>query len=176
MAAGENPAGLKSVQPWGQIAGKDLRGLVLIQGDDVMMKWFFSLRGAVVLSILTLVSQLWRGYLDAMFVMPVEYSDEGTLQLAAVIFTVLFAGWALAIWSAGQGSRRGLAATFVVNGLVLLAIPVGFLLFYCPADCRADAGIFNLANTLNLVLGLLAGISLLGQLWPRSAAMVRAEA
>lgn len=141
-----------------------------------MMKWFLSLRGALVLSLLTLVSQVWRGFLDAMFVMPVEYGDEGTLQLVAVIYTVLFAGWALAIWSAGRGSRRGLVATFVLNGLVLLAIPVGFLLFYCPADCRADAGVFNLVNSLNLVLGLLAGIALVGQLWPRSAAVAQVEA
>lgn len=140
-----------------------------------MLKWFFSLRGAVILSILTMVSHLWRGFLDAMFVLPVEYSNEGTLQLAAVIFTVLFVVWGLAIWATSRDSRRGAAAAFAINGLVLLAIPVGWLLFYCPADCRADAGVFNLANTLNLVLGLLAGVSLLGQLWPRSAAMVRAE-
>jgi hypothetical protein len=141
-----------------------------------MMKWFFSLSGAVILSALALLSNVWRGFLDAMFVLPVEYGDEGTLQLAAVIFTALFAGWALAIWSAERGSRRGLIATFVLNGLVLLAVPVGWLFFYCPAECRAEAGVFNLANTLNLVLGLLAGISLAGQLWPRSAAMARAEA
>jgi hypothetical protein len=141
-----------------------------------MMKRFFSLSGAVILSVLTLISHVWRGFLDAMFVMPVEYPQEGTLQLAALIFTALFVGWALAIWSAERGSRRGLIATFVLNGLVLLAVPVGWLFFYCPADCQADAGIFNLANTLNLVLGLLAGISLAGQLWPRSAAVARAEA
>jgi hypothetical protein len=141
-----------------------------------MMKWFLSLTGALTLSVLALVSNLWRGFLDAMFVLPVDFGDESTLQAAAVIFTALFAGWALAIWSAGRGGRRGLVVAFVINGLVLLAVPVGWLLFYCPADCRAEAGVFNLANTLNLALGLLAGIALAFQLWPRSAPVAQMEA
>ena len=86
------------------------------------------------------------------------------MQLAAIIFTLLFAGWTWSLWSAERGSRRGLRAAFLVNALVLLAIPVGWLLFYCPAACRAEAGIFNLANALNLILGLLAAASLGWQL------------
>ena len=125
-----------------------------------MKQWFFSLNGALTLSVLALLSNLWRGFLDAMFVLPNDFGDDGTLQLAAIIFTVLFAGWGWAIWSAWQRSRRGLIAALLINSLVLLAIPVSWLLFYCPAECRADAGVFNFANTLNLILGLLAGISL----------------
>jgi hypothetical protein len=62
-----------------------------------------------------------------------------------------------------------------INGLVLLAVPIGWLLFYCPAQCRADAGVFNLANTLNLVLGLLAAAALATQLRrsPRRAVPVQ---
>jgi len=130
-----------------------------------MKEWFFSLNGALTLSALTLLSQVWRGFLDAMFVLPTDFGDEGTMQLAAIVFTALFASWSWAIWSAWRGSRRGLLAAFLINLLVLLMIPISWLLFYCPAACRADAGIFNLANTLNLVLGLLAGISLATQLW-----------
>ncbi len=130
-----------------------------------MKNWFFSLNGAVTLSLLTLLSEMWRSFLDAMFVLPIDFSDEGVMQLAAVIFTMLFAGWAWVIWLAQQGSRRGLAAAFVINALVLLLIPVSWLFFYCPVDCRAEAGIFNLANSLNLLLGMLAGISLAAQLW-----------
>jgi len=130
-----------------------------------MKIWFFSLKGAITLSLLALISELWRGFLDAMFVLPVDFGDDKTMNIAAIIFAVLFAAWGLSIWSAQQGSRRGLVAAFVVNGLVLLAIPVGWLFFYCPADCRSDAGIFNLANSLNLILGMLAGISLAAQIW-----------
>lgn len=140
-----------------------------------MKEWFFSLKGAVILSVLTLLSHVWRGFLDAMFVLPVDFGDEGALQLAAIIFTLLFAGWGLAVWSAGRGSRRGLMAAFVINGLVLLAIPVGWLIAYCPAECRADAGVFNLANTLNLVLGLLTSVTLAVQLWPGRQPVAQVE-
>jgi hypothetical protein len=125
-----------------------------------MKNWIFSLNGAIVLSLLALVSNLWRGFLDAMFVLPNDFGDDGLMQLAAIIFTALFVGWAWALFSAWRGSRRGLAAAFIINGLVLLAVPVGWLLFYCPAGCRAEAGIFNLANTLNLIFGLLAAVAL----------------
>lgn len=139
-----------------------------------MKEWFLSLSGALTLSVLTLLSQLWRGFLDAMFVLPTDFGDKTTMQLAAVIFTALFAGWGWAIWSAWRESRRGLLAAFFINLLVLLMIPISWLLFYCPSACRAEAGIFNLANTLNLVLGLLAGISLALQLWRRPQPIVEA--
>lgn len=131
-----------------------------------MKQWFTSLNGAITLSALALLSEAWRGFLDAMFVIPTEFGDEGLMNLAALIFTLLFGGWAWALVAAGRGSRRGLVMAFALNALVLLAIPVSWLLFYCPAECRADAGIFNLANTLNLVLGLLAAVSLGRQLRP----------
>jgi len=134
-----------------------------------MKNWLFSLQGAVTLSVLTLLSEMWRGFLDAMFVLPVDFGEAGTMQLAAIIFTLLFAGWGWAIFSAWQGRRRGLLAAFGINALVLLVIPVSWLFFYCPAACRADAGVFNLANTLNLVLGLGTAVSLLPQLRQKHA-------
>lgn len=131
-----------------------------------MKQWFTSLNGAITLSVLALLSEAWRGFLDAMFVFPTDIADEGLMNLAAVIFTLLFGGWAWSLVAASRGSRRGLIAAFALNLLVLLAIPVSWLFFYCPAACRADAGVFNLANTLNLVLGVLAAVSLGWQLRP----------
>jgi hypothetical protein len=125
-----------------------------------MKSWFLSLNGALVLSTLALLTNLWRGFLDAMFVLPNDFGSEGMMQLAAIIFTLLFAGWAWSLFSAWRGSHRGLIAAFAINALVLLAVPIGWLLFYCPADCRAEAGIFNLANSLNLIFGLLAALAL----------------
>jgi len=125
-----------------------------------MKNWFTSLNGAITLSVITLLSHLWRGFLDAMFVLPTDYGEEGLMQFAAVIYTLIFAGWAWTLLAAWRGSRRGLIAAFAMNGLLFLAVPVSWLLFYCPAVCRAEAGVFNLANTLNLVFGLLAAISL----------------
>lgn len=129
-----------------------------------MKQRIFSRQVAITLSIVTLLSHVWRGFLDAMFVLPVDFNDATTMQLAAMIFTALFAGWSWAIFSAWRSSRRGLLAAFSVNALVLLAVPVGWLFYYCPAACRATAGVFNLANTLNLALGLLTAVSLAPQL------------
>lgn len=129
-----------------------------------MKAWFNSRNGALVLSTIALLTELWRGFLDAMFVFPNDFGDEGIMQWAAIIFTALFAGWAWSLLTAWQGNRRGLVAAFVINALVLVAIPVSWLFFYCPADCRATAGIFNLANTLNLIFGLLAAVALGQQL------------
>ncbi len=131
-----------------------------------MKTWFTSLNGALALSTLALLTEAWRGFLDAMFVLPFDIGDPGLMNLAAVIFTFLFGGWAWALIAAWQGSRRALLAAFILNALVLLAIPVSWLFFYCPAACRADAGIFNLANSLNLIFGLLAALSLGIQLRP----------
>jgi hypothetical protein len=132
-----------------------------------MKDWFASLQGAIALSVVTLITIVWRSFLDAMFVLPFDFQGEVFLQVAAIIFTVLIAGWAWALFSAWRGSRAGLVAAFAINLLVLVAIPISWLLFYCPADCRAEAGVFNLANSLNLVFGVLAAVSLGLQFWPR---------
>jgi hypothetical protein len=119
---------------------------------------------ALVLALAALLSELWRGFLDAMFVLPVDFNQPATLQLAAVIFTILFAGWGLALAIAWQGSRRATMATLGINLLVLLAIPISWLFFYCPAECRLQAGVFNMANSVNLILGVLATAALIGQI------------
>ena len=136
-----------------------------------MKNWFTSLQGALAFSILALISEVWRSFLDAMFVLPVDFSDEGLMILASLIFTLLFSLWVWLLILTGRGSRAGMIAAFMLNALVLLAIPVSWLLFYCPSGCRADAGIFNLANKLNLIFGVLATISLGLNIWrsqPRS--------
>jgi hypothetical protein len=123
-----------------------------------MKNLFTSINGAIALSAIALLTELWRGFLDAAMVISVEFSD--IIQPFALIFTLLFSGWAWSMIAAKQGKRGGLSAAFVINAFVLLAIPVSWLFFYCPADCQATAGIFNLANTLNLIFGLLAAIAL----------------
>jgi hypothetical protein len=138
---------------------------------SLMKYWFTSLNAAITFSVITLITQVWRGFLDAMFVLPVDFDQQSLMQLAAAIYTLLFTAWAWTIFKAWQGSRKGVMAAFLINGLLLLAIPIGWLLFYCPAACRAQAGlIFNLANTSNLVFGLLAGITLAMQIWQRREA------
>ncbi len=132
-----------------------------------MKKWIISLNAAVTITALTIFTEAWRGFLDAMFVFPVDIKDPVTMQLSALVFALLFGGWAWALALTWQGSRKALIVTFSLNLLVLIAIPVSWLFFYCPAACRASAGIFNLANTLNLILGILSAFTLGYQLTRR---------
>jgi hypothetical protein len=125
-----------------------------------MKNWFISLNGALIITALAIFSEAWRAFLDAMFVFPVNFPDPAMGQIAALVFAILFGGWTLALAFAWRGSRKALITTFALNLLVLFVIPISWLFFYCPAVCQADAGIFNLANTLNLILGMLAAIAL----------------
>jgi hypothetical protein len=114
---------------------------------------------AIGLTLAALLSEMWRGFLDAMFVLPVDFAEPSMMQLAAVIFTVLFGGWGVALAFAWRGSQSAMIINFGLNLLVLIAIPISWLFIYCTADCRAGAGIFNLANSMNLILGALAAVS-----------------
>lgn len=133
-----------------------------------MKNWFTSLNSAIAFSAIALLTEVWRGFLDAMFVFPNDIGEENFMHLAALIYVFLFALWVWSLISAARGSRRGLVAAFAINLLVLLIIPVSTLLFYCPVDCLAEAGwIFSLANSLNLLFGLLAAVALGSQLLQR---------
>ena len=139
-----------------------------------MKNWFTSLNGAITLTALTIFSEAWRGFLDAMFVIAAEFNTPSSMQAAAIIFAVLFGGWTWALALAWQGNQKALILTFSINLLVLFVIPVSWLFIYCPAACQAEAGIFNLANTLNLVLGVLAAISMSFQLRRKSVQAIAA--
>jgi hypothetical protein len=131
-----------------------------------MKNWYFSVKGAIALSRIALITEVWRGFLDAMFVFPTDFADEGTMHAAALIFTLFFVGWVWLLVLTARGSRKGLIGNFLLNIVVVFLVPISWLLFYCPSACRVDAGfLFNLANNLNLIFGVLASISLGLQIW-----------
>lgn len=135
-----------------------------------MKNWFTSLNGAIALSAFAWVTEIWRAWLDMLFEYPnpsiVNATiDSGITLVITLIYTAIFAGWAYAMHSAARGNRGALIATFVVNAFVWLAIPVGWIIAYCTGPCVANAGVlFNLANWLNLIFGLLAALPLALQL------------
>jgi hypothetical protein len=129
-------------------------------------------KAAISLSVITILTELWRSFLDAMFVLPTEFNDENLLYLASLIFTLLFGGWIWALVTARTGKRGALIVTFLINAVVLVIIPISWLFFYCPSACRADAGIFNLANTLNLIFGVAAGIALGLLIWGKQVVQI----
>jgi hypothetical protein len=123
------------------------------------MKTFTSLNGALTLTALAWLSELWRTLIDATQGF-YSKATEGSLLIAFTLgYTAILAGWVYALSVAARGSRGGLIAVFILNAFVWLAIPVGTVFFYCPGGVCASS-VLNIANALNLILGLLAGISL----------------
>jgi|CXWL01.1.fsa_nt_gi hypothetical protein len=133
------------------------------------MKTFTSLNGALALTALAWFSELWRTVIDAtqQFYVP---ASRDALSLGSLAYVALLAWWVYALHTATRGSQGGLMTAFALNALFWLGIPIGTVFFYCTGPCVASAGIvFNIANWLNLILGLLAGVALALVLWRKGA-------
>src|SRR5512143_2375907 len=130
------------------------------RGNNTVKSWFTSLRGAVTLSVIALLTELWRAFVDFQH----EYSNflnsTGAVLLGTLLYTALFGGWALALLRAMRGSRSALIAALIINLLFLLVLPIGALVAYCPSPCPELWPLFELANWINLLFGLLATIAL----------------
>lgn len=129
-----------------------------------MKSWFTSIDGAVTLSVIALLTELWRAFVDFQR----EYSNflngTGAVLLGTLLYTALFGGWAWALLRAMRGSRSALIVALIINLLFLLAIPLGTLVAYCPSPCRELWPLMELANWINLLFGLLATVALALQL------------
>ncbi|MBM3179255.1 MAG: hypothetical protein FJZ86_02765 [Chloroflexi bacterium] len=140
-----------------------------------MKNRFVSLNGAIALSAIAWLTELWRAWLDMMFEYPGPIVQARVDNLATLvvtlIYTAIFSAWAYSMHAAMRGSRSGLIATFALNAFVWLAIPFGWKVAYCTGDCVARAGLFfNVGNWLNLIFGLLAGMALGLQLAQKKSA------
>ncbi len=129
-----------------------------------MKNWFTSLHGAVTLSVIALLTELWRAFVDFQH----EYSNiltgTGAVLFGTLLYTTLFGGWAWALLRTMHGNRALLITALIINLLFLLAIPIGTLVAYCPSPCRTLWPIMELANWINLLFGILAIIALALQL------------
>jgi hypothetical protein len=137
--------------------------------NNKVKSWFTSLAGAVTLSVIALLTELWRAFLDFQH----EYSNflnsTGAVLLGTVLYTALFGGWAWALLRVMRGSRRALLAVLIINLLYLLVLPIGALVAYCPSPCPELWPLFELANWINLLFGLLATVALVWQLRSKKA-------
>jgi len=129
-----------------------------------MKSWFTSIDGAVTLSVIALLTELWRAFVDFQR----EYSNflngTGAVLLGTLLYTALFGGWAWALLRALRGSRSALIVALIINLLFLLAIPLGTLVAYCPSPCPELWPLMELSNWINLLFGLLATVALALQL------------
>jgi hypothetical protein len=128
-----------------------------------MKSWFMSLTGAITLSAIALLIELFRAFLDFAYILPNEFATSTELMtLTALVYVVVFGVWGRGLFAAQGGGRAGIVAALVVGALFLVAIDVGTIFFYCPGGCSLF--LFNLATWAGLVLGLLAVIALAFQL------------
>ncbi len=129
-----------------------------------MKNWFMSLNGAVGLSVIALLTELWRAFMDFQNEYSNFLSSAGAVLLATLLYTALFGGWAWALLHASRGNRSASIAALIINVLVLLVLPVGSLVSFCPSPCWELWPLFELANWINLLFGLLATATLALQL------------
>ena len=135
-----------------------------------MKSWFTALNGAVTLSVIALLTELWRAFVDFQYEYAQVLNSAGAVLLGTLVYTAFFGGWAWALLRAMRGSRSALIAALILNLLILLAIPIGALVAYCPSPCRELWPLMELANWINLFFGLLATVALALQLRRSKAA------
>ena len=58
-----------------------------------MKNWFTSLNGAVTLSVIALLTELWRAFVDFQYEYSKQLNSMGALLLATLLYTALFGGW-----------------------------------------------------------------------------------
>ena len=120
-----------------------------------MKTWITSLTGAVVLSFVHLLLELWRGFLDFAYVLP-DYSGGKTSNMAlyGLLYTVIFAIWLIGLRTAEQGKRGGLITAIVLGLLFWLGLDLSTIFFYCPGGC--EEAVFDYSTYTSLVVGALA--------------------
>ncbi len=129
-----------------------------------MKLWFTSLTGAVVLSFIALIVQVFRALLDFGLVYTNLGANKDTVILAAAIYMVVFGVWAGGLLAGTAGRRAGLMAAFGVGLLFWLGLDWTTILpITCPNGC--DTPWFYVAAGIGLVVGGLALISLGLQIW-----------
>jgi len=120
-----------------------------------MKTWITSLTGAIALSFVHLLLELWRGFLDFAYVLP-EFSSGKTSNMAlySLLYTVIFAIWLIGLRNARQGKRGGIIVAIVIGALFWLGLDLSTIFFYCPGGC--EKAVFNYSTYTSLIVGALA--------------------
>lgn len=132
-----------------------------------MKNWFTSVNGAITLSFAALLIELFRGFIDSMFVYPVEF--KGAELALAVAYTITLGVWGAALFAARERKRWGLIAAFAIGLLLWIAQDWMTILVFCPNGCNAIWS--TIAALADLVVGGLALIALGLQIWRKRAAV-----
>ena len=126
-----------------------------------MKSLFTSLSGAITLSFAALLIELFRGFIDSMFVYPFDF--RGSELVLAVVSTIIFGIWGAALFAAREGMRWGLIAAFAIGLFLWVTQDWGTILVYCSNGCNSMWSMIT--AYAGLLVGGLALIALGLQLW-----------
>jgi hypothetical protein len=133
-----------------------------------MWNWLLSLRGAVALSVIALLTFIARiTGLDAIFVLPSEMGVREDQVLTVGLFMLgvaaLFGAWIWALLAAARGSRAGMIVALIFSLFTALFGGLYTLVALCQPRCAAaPAG--NIVVWAELLVGLAASVALGSQL------------
>ena len=130
-----------------------------------MRNWFTSLKGAIAISTIALLTFLGRGFLDWRYEYPLQ-DPTGSFDTPLALTYMLLAGvWIWALLAASSGSRRGLAVNMVLALLLDVGLALATYFIFCPPreGCVGwpNAWPWNWAN---LIIGILAALAAGSQL------------
>jgi hypothetical protein len=133
-----------------------------------MWNWLLSLRGAVALSVIALLTFIARiTGMDALVVMPSEMGVGEDQVLTVGLFmlgvAVLYGAWIWALLAAARGNRGGVIVALIFSLFTALFGGLFSLVVLCQPGCAAaPAG--NIVVWAELLTGLAASAALLAQL------------
>lgn len=121
---------------------------------------FDSLGGAIPLSVVALLSLLWRSLLDVRFVLVEDMPEagKGVTAVWTLFIVALIGGWIWALLAAQDGGRGGLIALFILALVSGLLGGAASLIAFRPIMPSATP-MGEIAIWSNLVTGVLAAIS-----------------
>jgi hypothetical protein len=130
----------------------------------LMTKWVTSLRGAVTLSVIAMLTLIARiTGLDALVVLPSEMGlredQVVTIGLFMLGVVVLYGAWIWALLAAARGSRGGVIVALIFSLLTALFGGLYTLVVLCQPGCAA-APVGNVIVWAELIAGLAASAAL----------------
>ena len=129
-----------------------------------MTKWVMSLRGAVALSVIAMLTLLARlTGLDALVVLPSEMGVQEDQVLTVGLFMLgvatLFGAWIWALLAATRGSRGGVIVALIFSLLTAVFGGLYTLVALCQPGCAAPP-VGNIIVWAELITGLAASVAL----------------
>ena len=122
---------------------------------------FKSRQLVLILSGMALLSFLGRTFIDYGYVFPEFGIAMPDLLPITVGMLVFYGGWLWALISAARGNRKGLIATLVYNVLLLL-FGVSTFTTLCPSPCDTAWPLGELLMWSNVIIGMMAMLTVLG--------------